>query len=130
MSTRYVRLEQPENASQISKDGLIKSSLKKALINVLTKVIPKANPDFEDRIDDVKYWLVEVDNDTGIPQREIGFDEKDEVIMIMPYKDNYGFWTDSNVLLTDNTEHFSTSEIGKENFERYWETFDKRSELK
>ncbi|MBK7855618.1 MAG: hypothetical protein IPJ79_12590 [Bacteroidetes bacterium] len=51
--------------------------MKKALVGILTTIIPKANPDFEDKIDEVQYWLVECDNETGIPEREIGLERKD-----------------------------------------------------
>jgi hypothetical protein len=36
------------------------------LVGVLTKVITKANPDFDDKIDEVMYWLVECDTETGV----------------------------------------------------------------
>jgi len=101
MTTTYIQFDAPRSNSQTTKDGLIKSSLKKLLVGVLTTIIPKANPDFEDKIDEVKYWLVECDNESGIPEREIGLDKEGRVILKMPYKDNYGYWTDNNLLLKD-----------------------------
>jgi len=130
MDTTYIQFEAPKRDHQILKDGLIKSSFKKALVSVLTKFIPKANPDFEDKIDEVQYWLVECNNDTGIPEREIGLDKNRQVILKMPFKDNYGYWTDNNLLLNDFKEHFVVSEISKESFEQSWERLDKVSDLK
>lgn len=127
MKTTYIQFDAPKNDSRSAKDGLIKSSLKKAVAGILTKIIPKANPDFDDKIDEVKYWLVACDNATGIPQREIGLDKEGRVILKMPFKDNYGYWTDNNLLLNDFKEHFKVSEISKYSFEKNWELFDKIS---
>jgi hypothetical protein len=127
MKTTYIQFDAPKNDSHSAKDGLIKSSLKKALVGILTKIIPKANPDFDDKIDEVQYWLVECDNETGTPEREIGLDKEGRVILKMPFNDNYGYWTDNNLFLKDFKEHFVVSEISKDSFEKYWELFDKIS---
>ena len=127
MKTTYIQFDAPKSDSKIAKDGLIKSSLKKAFVGILTTIIPKANPDFDDKINKVQYWLVECDNDTGIPKREIGLDKEGRVILKMPFKDNYGLWTDNNLLLNDFKEHFVVSEISKDSFEQSWELFDKMS---
>ncbi|NGY38982.1 hypothetical protein FQU23_015905 [Flavobacterium sp. XN-5] len=127
MKTTYIQFDAPKSNSQTAKDGLIKSLLKKALVGILTTIIPKANPDFDDKIDEVQYWLVECNNETGIPEREIGLDKAGRVILKMPFKDNYGYWTDNNLLLNDFKEHFVVSEISKDSFEQSWELFDKIS---
>ena len=129
MTTTYIQFDNPKSGTETLNDGLIKSTFKKILIKILTLVIPKANPDFEDKIDEVKYWLVECETETGIPQREIGLDEQGRLILKMPYKNNYGFWTDNNLLLADFKEHFTVSEISKESFESNWELFDKLTEI-
>lgn len=129
MKTTYIQFDAPKSDNQAAKDGLIKRSLKKVLVGILTKVIPKANPDFDDKIDEVQYWLVECDNETGIPEREIGLDKEGRVIIKMPYKDNYGYWTDNDLLLNDFKEHFVVFEISKDSFEQNWELFDKNIKL-
>ncbi|HEY4151607.1 MAG TPA: hypothetical protein VGM41_21860 [Chitinophagaceae bacterium] len=91
------------------------------MVNLLSKLIPGANPDFEEDIEKVKYWLLECDIESGIPQREIGVDEQGRVLMKMPWKDNYGYRTDNNLLLTGFKEHFNVSEITKDSFERAWD---------
>jgi hypothetical protein len=96
-------------------------------VDILTNGIPKANPDFDDKIDEVQYWLVECDNETGIPEREIGLDKEGKVILKMPFKDNYGYWTDNNFKLNDFKEHFVVSEISRDSFEQNWDLFDKIS---
>lgn len=120
METTYIQFEVPKNENQTSADGLLKRSLKKVIIGVLTTVIPKANPDYENQIDNVKSWLVELEPDTGIPQREIGLDNKGNTILKMPYKDNYGYWTDNNLLLEDFKKHFQVNEIDRITFETKW----------
>ena len=96
--------------------------MKKALVGILTKIIPKGNPDFDDKIDEVQYWLVECDSETGMLEREIGLDKEGRVIMKMPYQDNSGYWTDNNLLLNDFKNHFIISEISKDSFEQNWES--------
>lgn len=123
MDTIYLQFQAPENRYQASPGGLLKRSLKKAVIAVLATIIPKANPDFEKEIDNVKSWLVELETETGIPLREIGLDDGGKTIMKMPYKDNYGYWTDNNLLLNDFKKHFQAREIEKANFDTKWDMF-------
>ncbi|WP_146130047.1 hypothetical protein [Aurantibacter aestuarii] len=95
----------------------------------MSTIIPKANPDFEEKIDFVETWIVELDNETGIPKREIGMDKDGRIILKMPYKKNYGFWTDSNLVFTDFKNEFDTSEITKDTFENYWNLFEKTEDF-
>ena len=88
---------------------------------VLTKIFPKANPDFDEEIDAVETWFVECDTETGIVEREVGLDKESRVIVKMPFKENYGYWIDNNLLLNDFNKHFVVSEISKETFEQNWE---------
>ena len=122
MKTIYIQLETPKSDKQTSKNGL----LRKVFVDTLTNILPKANPDFEDKIDEVKWWLVEFDSETGIPKREIGLDKEGRVILKMPFKDNYGFWIDSNLSLNDFKESFIVSEISQNSFEESWKLFDKQ----
>ena len=129
MKTTYIQFDAPNYENQTSTDGLLKSTFKKLIVGILTTVIPKANPDFEDKIKDVKYWLVELHIKTGIPQREIGLDKTGQIILKMPFNDNYGFWTDNNLLLDDFKKSFQVSEISKTSFEEQWELFDRISDF-
>jgi hypothetical protein len=113
------------NSATHSNDKRSKNLFKKTLVSILSKIIPIANPDFESKIPDVKCWLVECDSLTGIPEREIGLDKEGQVILKMPHKNNYGFWTDNNLLLNDFKEHFVTAEISKASFEQQWDLFDR-----
>lgn len=128
MKTTYIQFDAPKNNKRaFNKDGLVKRLLGKSLISILKKIIPIANPDFYNEIDEVQYWLVEFDTETGIPEREIGLSKEGRVILKMPYKNNYGYWIDNNLLLNDFKENFIVSEISKDSFEKYWDFFDKIS---
>ncbi len=130
MKTAYIQFKVPKSATEAKSENSFKRSIKKFTTNFLTKVFPVANPDFENKIDVVEYWLVECDKESGIPQREIGLDQQGQVIMKMPFKDNYGYWTDNNLLLDDFKKHFKVSEITQEAFEQRWTLFDKLSDFK
>lgn len=125
MAMTYIQFDEPINPIEASKEGAVKRTLKKVFIGIIEKVIPKANPDFESKIASVVRWMLELETETGIPQREIGIDKEGEVIMIMPFKNNYGYWTDNNLLLNDFITRFNAAEISIETFERLWNAIDK-----
>src|SRR5690606_17010831 len=82
--------------------------------------IPIANPDFENKINEVSSWLIEFEADSYYPNREIGLNNSDKPIMIMPWKKNYGYWTDNNLVIEDFRKHFETTDISKIEFEKNW----------
>lgn len=124
MKTVYIQFEAPKVIIGKEKQGFSNRLFSNLITNILTKVIPKANPDFEDKIDAVKHWFVECESETGIPQREIGFDEQGRSIVKMPFRKNYGYWTDNNLQLEEFREDFEVSEIPKEVFEQQWNLFN------
>lgn len=87
----------------------------------LQMILPVANPDFDDKIKDVYFWMVEFD-DEGIPIREIGLDQNKKVILKMPYQRNYGFWTDNNMQYDDFKTDFSTQDIDGKQFNDEWKS--------
>lgn len=93
-------------------------TFKDLLTKLLTTIIPKANPDFDDKIRDVRQWILEVDDEEGTPEREIGLNENGKVMMIMPWKNNYGFWTNSLVQIDDMSKTHEMNFVDKEEFER------------
>jgi hypothetical protein len=78
--------------------------LQKLLKIILESIIPRANPDYDDQIKKIKYWLLEIESDTGSPIREVGLDQSLKPILKMPFRDNYGYWTDNNLFLSDFIE--------------------------
>ena|SRR5690606_10201220 len=124
MKKTYLKIEAPKSAVATSKDGLIKNFLKKIIVIVLKMIVPKANPDFDEKIDEVNFWLIEFEEISGIPKREIGLDEFENPILKMPYKSNYGYWTDNNLLLKNFKSTFKFTEISEKTFSDNWESFD------
>ncbi|MFI0428505.1 hypothetical protein [Mariniflexile sp. HMF6888] len=70
-----------------------------------------------------------MDDETGIPEREIGMDKDGRIIVKMPFKNNYGYWTDNNLLLADFKGHFETIEISRDSFENHWSLFGKTTDF-
>jgi hypothetical protein len=64
------------------------------LVSILRRVLPAANPDFDDQYARVVRWWVEVDS-KGLPIREIGFDRLGAPIVLAPIGPNRGCITDS-----------------------------------
>lgn len=95
----------------------------KLIIKIAYSIFPKANPDFEKEIDLVFIWYLEFDDTKKAPIRELGLDNDGKVIAKMPYKDNYGYWTDNNLNYDDFLNTFKTQEISKEEFEMKWSSF-------
>ncbi len=89
--------------------------------------IPKANPDYDSLIDDVAEWQLEIDPGNNLPTREIGKDMNGEIILIMPWRDNYGYWTDNTITLDYFKEHFMATPIDKADFDYNWDLFAKNN---
>ena len=85
---------------------------------VIRKFIPAANPDIEGLIEKTRYWWLEYD-ELGAPQREIGFDENKEPVVLAPVGENTGFLVDSS----DNWLNYKEqSKEAAEGFESTWQS--------
>ena len=130
MGLIYIRFKTdkvvPDSEQQGSERWLTRS-IENILIKVTSSIVPKANPDFDGKIQDVRQWILEVDDDEGIPEREIGLDDKGNVMMIMPWKDNYGFWTDSNVHVDELAKSHEMQFLDRQEFENLWNDFEKKN---
>jgi hypothetical protein len=122
----YLKFEAPQKTANEGKRNKLREILAKITIGILKKIIPEANPDYDNRIDDVKTWLIEIDEETNLPNREIGLDENGNVIMIMPDDRNYGYWTDNNLKKEDFENHFETEEKDSEEFDELWNKLEKK----
>lgn len=120
MGNTYIKFSDSSRSTiNKKKQGVFKTLVKWTLMYF----IPVGNPTFEDKIDDVAQWLVEFENDGQYPTREIGLDIHQQPIMIMPWRKNYGYWVDNNLLLPDFKTKFKAIEIAKEEFENFWQQF-------
>ena len=82
MST-YIKFTMPTRTT-LKRDRGIATQVFEMLARILTLIIPKANSDFDGKIDRVKQWILEFEEDDGIPTSEIGLNKSGEIIMIMP----------------------------------------------
>jgi hypothetical protein len=84
---------------------------------ILKIIIPAANPDLEKFYFQTRIWWLEID-DAGQPQREIGFDETGNPIVLGPIGRNFGFLVDSS----DNWKYSTQdSEEARRDFQKKWE---------
>ena len=126
MGLIYIKFKTDEivtNSEQLTGASWLAKTVENSLTKILTTIIPKANPDFDGKIQNVRHWILEVDEDEGTREREIGIDDKGNVMMIMPWKDNCGFWTDSSVQVDELAKSKDMTFGGKEEFERLWDEF-------
>ena len=94
------------------------------LLNVVKKVLPIANPDFEEAIQNVTTWYVEYDDTVyNHVLREIRQDAKNNIIVKMPDERNSGFWADSDFDLSVYAS-FNLTYISKIEFEKLWNSVE------
>lgn len=110
----YLKIKEPDGT--VKKEGFIKRSIQ----FFLELIIPKANPDYDGKISFVTYWLLEFEGKDSVPDREIGLGINEEVILKMPYRNNYGYWVDNNLTFEDFQDTFEAEEITREYFEEKW----------
>ena len=97
------------------------SWIKKIVLPLLEAILPKANPDFHYLYASVTNWWIEVD-ETGDPQREIGFDAEGNALLIGPAGDNMGYWMDTAVKYKIS----DYSPVEAQRFQSEWKAFLER----
>ena len=124
MEHSYIRFGDPSstNAKRAAKT---KGILQKFIGVVVSTFITKANPDFESVIDNVAEWLLEICIENNKTNREIGIDKNGQTILIMPWCDNCGYWSDNSMTLDYFRKHFKVAGIEKVDFETRWNGFIK-----
>lgn len=113
---RYIKIKSKSWGAENKKGNIVM----RLILSFLKLIVPMANPDFDDRINLVAYWLLEFEDEHSIPDREIGIGINGDVLMKMPYKNNYGYWVDNNLTFKDFQKTFETVEITREYFEEKW----------
>ena len=105
LDTVVIKYQHPKGTRQKVKSifliGLIISMLN-LVFKILTFWIPIARLDYKGQLDNIEYWYIEIDMETGIPQREIGFDILNSAILFGPTDRKYGFWIDSKMMFDTN----------------------------
>lgn len=103
-----------------------KSQRWRKIINLILFFIPKANPEYDELIEDVTEWQLEIDPIDKLPKREIGKDINGNVILILPWRNNYGFWTDEDITIDYFRDHFKAENIDKNTFDKNWNSFSEK----
>ncbi len=80
--------------------------------------------DFDSQIDLVSTWYLEFENIESIPIREVGLDFENQVILKMPFKKNYGYWTDNLLKYSDFEKQFQITTISKDTFMEKWDNLN------
>ncbi len=112
----YIIISFPLKTSSEGKSGRIANLVS----SVLSRIVPVRNPDLEHLYNQVATWHVETDVFTGKPLREIGLNSDGRVVVISPWRNNYGFILDSPV-----TFNFAEYEhVSAEQFEHEWNSFN------
>ena len=121
----YIKFSEPSFKKEVKKETFFNKYLKSFISKSLSLFLPMANSDYEHLIDDVQEWKIEYDNTENCAWREIGFDKNGKVIMVMPFHNNYGYWTDNNLTLED-FKKFEYIEISATEFESEWNSYTKK----
>ena len=122
METVVLKIDNPKTSN---KQSSLLTSIGEAIIKLLTFWISRASPDYETNLKYVDYWYIEVDTNSGAPQREIGFDITNRAILFAPTDKNYGLWTDSQVQIDELVKTTETSFVDKEIFNDIFESLEK-----
>ncbi len=126
MGQIYIKFKTDDIATD-SEQQTRENWLRRSMTKVLSSIIPNANPDFDKKIQDVRQWILEVDDIEGTPEREIGLNDNGEVIMIMPWRNNYGFWTDNNIQVDELAKSRQMQFMDEQEFEKLWADFDTKN---
>jgi hypothetical protein len=84
---------------------------------LLSRILPRRVADAREQYKGVRLWWLEVDDVSGKPVREIGFDKDGTPITLGPTKQNYGCWVDSNVTIAEPDKYDQVTET---EFEEAW----------
>ena len=90
------------------------SFAKKIMEKFILRILPNSNPDFENSYQGVREWWFEIDSN-GVVVREIGLDKTGTPVVVGPWGDNIGVFTDAGhppLHLIDN--------LDKSDFEDAW----------
>jgi hypothetical protein len=85
------------------------------ILALVERLLGTSNPDYD--FDAVQEWMVEFDENDH-PWREIGLDESGVALFSGPDERNYGFWLDTNLVLSDFED--DSVAIAPSVFEKHW----------
>lgn len=115
----YLAFNHPNQHDAVNENT---SGLEDFIVKVLEALIPVGNPDFEEQLNKVERWVVEFDKEEEDTLREIGYDSKGNVSVVLPYKDNLGYWSNNNLTLEEYYK-IDAKEVSAEEFQKDWDSF-------
>lgn len=125
MPYSYIKFYSPTSTTATT--GRTEGLLQKIIVGIVSVFIPKANPDYDGFIDNVAEWLLEINEDDKRVNREIGMDQHGQTLLIMPWGNNYGYWSDTDMTFDHFKEHFKAKAIDKAYFDDKWNDFVKQN---
>ena len=97
------------------------------VISIIAELfLPKANPDFDKAYDSVVSWSLELSDDGNFVNREIGYNNLKEPIVIAPFRRNLGFWVDSDMSFNDFKKRFDIRFNSQQEFDLEWKKADEK----
>lgn len=115
----YLAFNHPNQHDAVTKNT---SGLEDFIVKILEALIPVGNPDFEEQLNKVERWVVEFDKEEEDTLREIGYDGRGNVSVVLPYKNNLGYWSNNNLTLEDYYK-LDAKEMSVEEFQKDWDSF-------
>lgn len=116
IETKFTYIEFSDRFEQIPKKWYWR-----LVVRILSVFIPKGNSKtYEQNLEKVRTWILEIDKESRCPNREIGLDENRNVVLIAPDEKDYGFWTDSNMKLQDFESKKGFKLTTQEAFNKLW----------
>ena len=80
---------------------------------------PLVKSSLDDFFNSLKYWWLELDK-AGVPIRELGFNDADQVQYAAPRSADYGLWSDSALRFENPEEYAIIQDI---DFQMKWDDF-------
>ncbi len=109
----------------LTKNKGANSPLKKVFQKVMNDNILLTYPAFNEQNQRVSFWLIEFDCATGIPNREVLYDQSGKFIARLKNRKVGNGWALNNLLVTDFKASFDQSDVSKEWFEEQWSAFER-----
>lgn len=94
---------------------------KDSILNLLFSSNVDSN--YDQLIDKVNDWYLEIDNYDMYPTREIAVDTKGNTLFILPFNQKESYWVDNEVSFDFIKTNFNISLIDKIEFEKRWDEY-------
>lgn len=102
----------------------IKDALIKAISWLMSNIYQDNDEGYDEVVNSAEKWLVEFEKRTEQPNREIGIDQNNNVIIKSPWAGRYAYWADLNLNLSDFKQKFNATEVNKQEFDFLWNSFN------